>query len=190
MGLDVYAIADHYRICTSSTRPSGMDLYTGLMIYETDTQITRVWNGSGWLPAGNSYPRTYQTGSLSGTTSGTTELSLGSLAIPAQPIATIIVPSLQINVVGSVNGDKFRLRLREGSAGGTVHSTAEFLGTTGGQGIPVSAPVVPFSIPADTATSLHATCTRITGTGAATLSGLASFHSLQATVLADWTVEV
>ena len=33
-------------VCTSSTRPSGP--YEGQMIYETDTDMVAVWNGSAW----------------------------------------------------------------------------------------------------------------------------------------------
>jgi len=37
----------NYRIVTSSTRPANP--YNGLMIYETDTNIVRTWNGSQWI---------------------------------------------------------------------------------------------------------------------------------------------
>ena len=33
-------------VCTSSTRPQAP--YVGQMIYETDTQVLRVWLGSAW----------------------------------------------------------------------------------------------------------------------------------------------
>lgn len=33
-------------VCTSTTRPSAP--YEGMMIYETDTDLTYVWNGSSW----------------------------------------------------------------------------------------------------------------------------------------------
>jgi hypothetical protein len=33
-------------VCTSTTRPSTP--YTGMMIYETDTNMVAVWNGSSW----------------------------------------------------------------------------------------------------------------------------------------------
>lgn len=35
-------------VCTSTTRPSGAQLYNGLYIYETDTERTYVWNGIGF----------------------------------------------------------------------------------------------------------------------------------------------
>ena len=33
-------------VCTSSTRPTSA--YDGQMIYETDTNLVRIWNGSAW----------------------------------------------------------------------------------------------------------------------------------------------
>lgn len=35
-------------VCTSSTRPTGGSLFTGLFIYETDTKFVYVWDGSAW----------------------------------------------------------------------------------------------------------------------------------------------
>ncbi len=39
-------------ICTSATRPSGGDLFTGAKIYETDTTKEYVYNGSQWVLTG------------------------------------------------------------------------------------------------------------------------------------------
>lgn len=36
-------------VCTSTTRPTGTDRYQGLVIYETDTGNTYVWDGTGWV---------------------------------------------------------------------------------------------------------------------------------------------
>jgi hypothetical protein len=38
-------------VCTSSTRPASP--YEGQMIYETDTDATKVWDGSAWVGATN-----------------------------------------------------------------------------------------------------------------------------------------
>jgi hypothetical protein len=38
-------------VCTSSTRPASP--YDGQMIYETDTDATKVWNGSAWVGSTN-----------------------------------------------------------------------------------------------------------------------------------------
>lgn len=48
MGISNYSVSEHYKICTSSTRPSGSFIYEGLMIYETDTDRVMVWNGTAW----------------------------------------------------------------------------------------------------------------------------------------------
>jgi len=37
-------------VCTSSTRPSGGSRFTGQLIFETDTNLVWVWNGSAWIP--------------------------------------------------------------------------------------------------------------------------------------------
>jgi hypothetical protein len=61
--------------CTSTTRPSGTDLYTGLPIYETDTGRFAVWNGSAWK------------GHAGGTYAGTTN-AFGDLNIPSTGFAS------------------------------------------------------------------------------------------------------
>ena len=38
-------------VCTSSTRPASP--YDGQVIYETDTDLVRIWNGSTWVPQGS-----------------------------------------------------------------------------------------------------------------------------------------
>ena len=68
-------------VCTSSTRPASP--YDGQMIYETDTDATRVWNGSAWVGATN-------TASLNGVgvgaayTPSTVNWTLGNGAIYAR----------------------------------------------------------------------------------------------------------
>ena len=39
-------------VCTSSTRPTGTQRYTGRTIFETDTGRLRTWNGSAWVGNG------------------------------------------------------------------------------------------------------------------------------------------
>ncbi len=42
----------NYQIVTSGSRPATP--YIGQMIYETDTQLFYIYNGSGWAPIGAS----------------------------------------------------------------------------------------------------------------------------------------
>lgn len=39
-------------VCTSSTRPTGTQRYTGRTIFETDTGKMRTWNGANWVGNG------------------------------------------------------------------------------------------------------------------------------------------
>lgn len=48
-------------VVTSTTRPtSSPDLFTGLMIYETDTQKTLIYNGTTWINVLTKLPRGFQ----------------------------------------------------------------------------------------------------------------------------------
>lgn len=38
--------------CTSATRPTGTQRFTGRRIYETDTKMERIWDGTRWMWAG------------------------------------------------------------------------------------------------------------------------------------------
>lgn len=50
MGISEFSIPNTYIICTSSTRPSGSQLFEGLMIYETDTGMIYTYGAvaGGW----------------------------------------------------------------------------------------------------------------------------------------------
>lgn len=61
-----------YRICTSGTRPSSP--FQGQSIYETDTQQTRVWNGTFWLWVGGSHLNIYSKSSAFTAVVGTTNV--------------------------------------------------------------------------------------------------------------------
>jgi len=47
---DLIDSAAGFTICTSSTRPGSP--WSGQVIYETDTGLSLVWDGSAWQPAG------------------------------------------------------------------------------------------------------------------------------------------
>jgi hypothetical protein len=60
-------------VCTSSTRPTGTDRFTGLIIYETDTKRNYVWDSvvNNWKLLGDRpWGMGYQTGSGQGFNSG------------------------------------------------------------------------------------------------------------------------
>ena len=47
MGISAFGASGiKHGVCTSTTRPSAP--YEGMMIYETDTDLLRIWNGSAW----------------------------------------------------------------------------------------------------------------------------------------------
>lgn len=76
-------------VCTSSTRPASP--FEGQVIYETDTDLVQVYNGSGWKALGNlkastnsSILQTVQTTWTSGQTSSSdtwTDVTSGSVSI-------------------------------------------------------------------------------------------------------------
>lgn len=72
-------------VCTSTTRPSAP--YDGQMIYETDTDTVRVWNGSTWqaiggTPVGSFFSYTPSTSNpASGTSITATDLLLGTMTV-------------------------------------------------------------------------------------------------------------
>lgn len=69
-------------VCTSATRPSVP--YTGQMIYETDTQKVRVYNGSAWEIVGPSTLAAYV--ATSQTTASTSYTDLATVG----PVVTMI----------------------------------------------------------------------------------------------------
>jgi hypothetical protein len=57
-------------VCTSSTRPTGVDRFTGCIIYETDTLQYLNWDGANWQYIGGHFTGTW-TVVITGSTSGT-----------------------------------------------------------------------------------------------------------------------
>jgi hypothetical protein len=60
-------------VCTSTTRPASA--YDGQMIYETDTNLVRIWNGSAWKTLSYS---DYTNGTILQTVTGTTSSQASS----------------------------------------------------------------------------------------------------------------
>src|SRR5688500_12720830 len=57
-----------YLVCTSGTRPTCTDRFTGRTIFETDTNNRYVWTGSEWFILNKLYKRKTAIESVSSTT--------------------------------------------------------------------------------------------------------------------------
>lgn len=83
-------------VCTSSNRPANP--FDGMMIYETDTDAVKVWNGSAWVGAVN-------TASLNGVGGGsaytptTTNWSLGDGAMYARYVQANKLIFVRVDIV-------------------------------------------------------------------------------------------
>ena len=55
-------------VCTSTSRPSGSNRWTGLTIFETDTKNTLLWNGTNWIYLSRDTGWTAVPGSMGGWT--------------------------------------------------------------------------------------------------------------------------
>ena len=53
--LDTYGMGPY--VCTSTTRPTGSNLWDGMIIFETDTKLLYIWDavGAKWRPLGFGY---------------------------------------------------------------------------------------------------------------------------------------
>lgn len=112
-------------VCTSSTRPASP--YEGQMIYETDTDLVRVWNGTAWRTTDSA---TSTSGSVLQIVQGTTStpVTSSSATYVSTGLTATITPKSTTNkilvVVHQAGGDKsnansanaINLRLMRGAA--------------------------------------------------------------------------
>lgn len=86
-------------VCTSSTRPTAP--YEGQQIYETDTDLLRIWNGSAWV----SNPSTFTTEALrDASITSPSEGMIAYLTAPTVPAATGGDAAVPTGIVTVYNG--------------------------------------------------------------------------------------
>ena len=92
-------------VCTSSNRPANP--FDGMMIYETDTNLVRIWNGSAWktlaysdATSGAVLQIVSATKTNAFSTTSTTFVDITDLSVSITPTST----SNKILVVASVSG--------------------------------------------------------------------------------------
>lgn len=121
-------------------------------------------------------PRVYQSGAIQGgPTSGTTELVVETLVVPAQPIDTIQLPSAMFSAIPDTAGadDRWLARIKDTNTAGTERA-AVFADRIGG---PASTQVrfmfplpigIARAVPANTAATYVVTVNRSSGDGTLT----------------------
>lgn len=98
-------------VCTSSTRPASP--YDGMMIYETDTNLVRIWNGTAWKTLSYSdytngsviqVQSTTKTDTFSASNSNTfTDIT--GLSVSITPTSTSSKILVTANIVGSTTSN-------------------------------------------------------------------------------------
>jgi hypothetical protein len=126
MGLDAgYGIGSvKPGVCTSSTRPASP--YNGQVIYETDTSLAKVWNGTTWFQLNYNYLDRSASGAVSGgvitsTTSYTVTFPSGRFTVAPQVTASAYAGQrgeivFSNDPIASTTGFTFTVRLEAGEA--------------------------------------------------------------------------
>lgn len=86
------------RVVTSVTRPTGTDRFTGQQIYETDTGLIRMYDGTNWLIVGPTLAPLTAVFTGDKLATGSTR---GTIAVPSTPCAQIII----VNALGMAGFD-------------------------------------------------------------------------------------
>ena len=128
-------------VCTSTNRPANP--YDGMMIYETDTNLVRIWNGTAWKTLSYS---DYTSGSVIQVQSTTktdtqtlataTYTDITGLSVSITPTATSskVLVSANITAYATTNASQGFIRL-------VRDSTAIGVGTAAGSRVQATAPV-------------------------------------------------
>jgi hypothetical protein len=110
-------------VCTSTTRPSGP--YEGQMIYETDTDMIAVWNGTAWryiaattATSGSvlQVQSTTVTAATSTTSSSYVDISGLSVSITPKATSSKIYVSVSLMVSGNATDDTYYNIVRNSTA--------------------------------------------------------------------------
>lgn len=110
-------------VCTSATRPTGSNTWPGQVIYETDTKITYIWNGTLWFPI--AMPSSVKTGAVRFNTKITNGVAFGTMVIPSMPFKCDVVVRADLNVGFSTAAAEVGFTWqRTAGAGGSLDSAA------------------------------------------------------------------
>lgn len=110
-------------VCTSTTRPTTP--FEGQMIYETDTDMVALWNGSAWRYIAATTPTsgsvlqvqstTYDTAASASLTSSPADITGMSVSITPKSSGSKILVSTVLNVSADVSVNNIALRMVRGS---------------------------------------------------------------------------
>lgn len=128
-------------VCTSSNRPANP--YDGMMIYETDTNLVRIWNGTTWKTLSYSdytngsviqVQSTTKTDTQTFTTATYTDITGLSVSITPTATSSKVLVSANITAYAQTNATQGFIRL-------VRDSTAIGVGTAAGSRVQATAPV-------------------------------------------------
>lgn len=110
-------------VCTSTTRPTNP--FEGQMIYETDTDMLALWNGSAWRYIAATTPtngsvlqvvsQTYDTAASASLTSSPSDISGMSVSITPKSTSSKVLVSTVLNVSADVSVNNVALRMMRDS---------------------------------------------------------------------------
>jgi hypothetical protein len=120
-------------VCTSTTRPSGP--YEGQMIYETDTDMVAIWNGTAWryisatTPTNGTVLQVVSSSTSTEVSTTSTSFVTTGLSATITPKSTsskiLVIANLGVENLTSANGSAFTL-FRGTVAGTNLGGSAGF----------------------------------------------------------------